>query len=249
MNHEEIAIQTDDGSCRGFVFRPDGEGSWPGVIFYMDGIGIRPVLFDMCERLAGEGFVVLLPDLYYRAGPYDPVDPKQVFGSRDFRSVLGHLLGSTNHARVAKDTEAFLDHVEARHDVTGRGVGVTGYCMGGGFALTAAGTYPERVAAAASFHGGNLATDDPQSPHRLAPKMRAQVYVAGADRDDSYPPEMAARLEKALSDAGVPHRCEIYADALHGWTMSDFPVYDERAAERHWDELVKLFRRALPATA
>ena len=103
----------------------------------------------------------------------------------------------------------------------------------------------DRIAAAASFHGGNLATDSDLSPHRLASRIAARVYVAGADHDDSYPPEMAARLDQALSDAGVDHRCEIYPDALHGWTMSDFPVYNEAAAERHWDELVTLFADTL----
>jgi carboxymethylenebutenolidase len=117
--------------------------------------------------------------------------------------------------------------------------------MGGAISLTVAGTYPDRVAAAASFHGANLATDSELSPHRLAPKMKGCVYVAGADQDNHYPPEMAGRLEKALTDAGVDHHCEIYPGALHGWTMADFPVYNEPAAERHWRELLALFSRAL----
>jgi carboxymethylenebutenolidase len=111
--------------------------------------------------------------------------------------------------------------------------------------LTAAGTYPDRIGAAASFHGGNLANDCELSPHRLAPSIAARVYVAGADQGNSYPPEMAARVEQALSDAGVDHRCEIYPEARHGWTMADFPVYNEAAAERHWDELVALFADTL----
>ena len=246
MSREDISIQTRDGTCRSFVFRPEGAGPWPAVLFYMDGLAIRPVLFDMCQRLAGEGFVVLLPDMFYRAGPYEPLDVKQVFESGDVRGAIGHLFGSTDRARAAEDTAAFLDYLEARPDVIAPGIGTTGYCMGGGFSLTAAGTYPERVAAAASFHGGELATDQADSPHRLAPKMRAEVYVAGADQDDSYPPEMAQRLEQALGEAGVAHRCEIYEGALHGWTMADFPIYNEAAAERHWDELLALFRRALP---
>jgi carboxymethylenebutenolidase len=129
--------------------------------------------------------------------------------------------------------------------VSGKAVGTTGYCMGGGMALTAAAAHPDRIAAAASFHGGNLATQSPLSPHLLAARIKAFVYVAGADKDSSYPPEQAALLEQALSDAGVPHRCEIYAGALHGWTMSDFPVYDEAAAERHWRELLALFAEKL----
>jgi carboxymethylenebutenolidase len=148
----------------------------------MDGLGIRPTLVDMGQRLANGGYVVLLPDLFYRAGPYEPLEPKKVFAAGDVRSALAHLLGSTDNRRAAEDTKA--------------------------------GTYPDRIAAAASFHGGNLATDSELSPHLLAPRMRGRLYVAGADQDDSYPQEMAERLEKALSDAGVDHRCEIYPGAL-----------------------------------
>jgi carboxymethylenebutenolidase len=241
MNREQIEIRTRDGGCRTSVFKPDGAGRWPAVIFYMDGLGIRPVLYEMCDRIARDGYVVLLPDMFYRAGPYEPLDPKVVFGTGDIRKALSHLFGSTDNERAAQDTAAFLAHLDTRADVHGAKVGTTGYCMGGGMSLTIAGTYPDRIAAAASFHGGNLATDSPMSPHRLAPKMKGFIYVAGADHDNSYPPEMHMRLEKALADAGVPHRCEIYRDALHGWTMADFPIYQEDAAERHFRELSALF--------
>jgi carboxymethylenebutenolidase len=245
MSREQISIRTKDGSCRTAVFRPDGAGRWPAVIFFMDGLGIRPVLYEMCERIARDGYVVLLPDLFYRAGPYEPLDPKAVLAGGDFRKALGHLMGSTDNQRAAEDTASFLAHLDERADVLGRKVGTTGYCMGGAISLTVAGTYPERIAAAASFHGGNLASDSPQSPHLLAPRMKGFIYVAGADKDNSYPPEMHARLEKALSDAGVPHRCEIYAGALHGWTMADFPIYKPDDAERHFQELRALFARTL----
>jgi carboxymethylenebutenolidase len=245
MGREQVEIRTKDGVCRTSVFTPDGAGRSPAVIFYMDGLGIRPVLHDMCERIARDGYVVLLPDMFHRAGPYDPLDPKAVFAMGDFRKALGHLFGSTDNQRAAEDTAAFLDYLDTRSDVLGRKVGTTGYCMGGGMSLFAAGTYPDRIAAAASFHGGNLASDSPMSPHRLAPKMKAFVYVAGADKDNSYPPEMHALLEKTLSDAGVPHRCEIYPGALHGWTMADFPIYEPDAAERHFRELRILFEQWL----
>ena len=117
--------------------------------------------------------------------------------------------------------------------------------MGGGMALTAAGTYPDRIAAAASFHGGNLATDDPFSPHLLASSMAGRIYVAGAEEDQSYPPQMAERLERALTSAGIDHRCETYPAARHGWTMTDFPVYDAAAADRHWRMLSILLRDVL----
>jgi carboxymethylenebutenolidase len=245
MSHEQMLIRTRDSDCPAHVFQPEGAGPWPAAIFYMDGLGIRPTLFEMGQRLADGGYVVLLPDLYFRAGPYEPLEPKKVFASGDVMGAIGHLFNSTNNCRAAEDTEAFLAYLGTRDDVAGSKVGTTGYCMGGAMSLTVAGSYPDQIAAAASFHGGNLATDSELSPHRLAPKMKACVYVAGADQDNYYPQEMAERLEKALSEASVDHRCEIYPGALHGWTMADFPVYDETAAERHWRELSALFSRQL----
>ena len=245
MGDEQVSIRTPDGECRAHVFTPSEGGRHPAVIFYMDGLGIRPTIFEMGQRLADYGYVVLVPDLFYRAGPYEALEPEKVFASGDVRAAIGHLFASTDNRRAGEDTEAFLAYLDGRQDVAGTKVGATGYCMGGGMSLTAAGTYPDRVAAAASFHGGNLATDSELSPHLLAPQIEARVYVAGADNDNSYPPEMAARLEQALSDAGVDHRCETYLGALHGWTMADFPVYNEVAAERHWDELVALFADTL----
>lgn len=245
MGYEEISIRTQDGDCPAYVFTPEGDGPWPAVIFYMDGFGIRPALIDMAARMAGGGYVVLLPDLFYRAGRYAPIDAKAAFASGDVRGAVAHLMGATDNRRAAEDTAAFLAYLDTRTDVAGTGIGTTGYCMGGAISLTVAGTYPDRIAAAASFHGGSLATDAELSPHRLAPAMRARIYVAGADQDASYPPEMADRLDKALTEAGVDHLCEIYPGALHGWTMSDFPIYNEPAAERHWRELFKLFDEAL----
>jgi len=242
---EQTEIRTRDGSCPVSVFHPAGAGPWPAVIFCMDGLGIRPALFDMAERLAESGYVVLLPDFFYRAGPHEPLDPKVVLGSPDGRKALAPLLASITQPLAAQDAAAFFDYLDERKDVKGKKVGTTGYCMGGGISLTLAGHYPDRVAAAASFHGGNLATDLPTSPHLLAPKIKAEVYVAGADKDNSYPVEMEKRLDKALTDAGVKHRCEIYPEALHGWTMKDFPVYNEAAAERHWRELTALYARTL----
>ncbi len=244
MHHEQLSIHTRDGACPTHVFTPDGDGPWPAVIFYMDGLAIRPTLIDMAARLAGGGYVVLLPDLFYRLGSYEPLVPKDVFAS-GFRAIVGPMMASTDNRRATEDTEAFLAYLDGRGDVAGEKVGTTGYCMGGGMALSVAGAYPDHIAAAASFHGGNLATDSPMSPHLRAPTMNAEVYVAGADEDDSYPPEMAEKLESALTAADVTHRCEIYPGAKHGWTMPDFPIYDEAAAERAWKELFALFARTL----
>jgi carboxymethylenebutenolidase len=246
MTHERLSVHATDGDCPVHLFTPSsGEGRWPAVILYMDALAIRPALFDMAQRMADGGYVVLLPDLFYRAGPYGPIDPKKVFGDPDGRALIAPLMATTNYLIAAEDSAAFIALIDARDDVAGEKIGVTGYCMGGGVALTAAAMYPDRIAAAASFHGGNLATDAEISPHRLAPQMKARVYVAGADNDAHYPPEMNARLDAALTEAGVDHRCEIYEGALHGWTMTDVPVYNPEAAERHWHELFALFDATL----
>jgi carboxymethylenebutenolidase len=246
MPSEDTVIRTADGECRTSVFTPStGDGPWPAAIFYMDGLGIRPVLFEMAQRLADAGFVVLLPDLFYRAGAYGPLDPREVLAGGDVRAKLGPLMSSTDNRRAAQDTAAFLEHLDGRDDVAGPKVGTTGYCMGGGISLTAAATYPDRVAAAASFHGGSLATDADTSPHLHVGEIRGRVYIGAADKDSSYPPEMAARLCQALMEASVDHRHDLYVGAAHGWTMPDFPVHDPAAAERHWDELVGLFHHCL----
>jgi len=211
----------------------------------MDGLGLRPVLFTMAERLASSGFVVLLPDLFYRAGAYEPLDAGEVFASEDGRAALAPLIGSTDNRRAAQDAESFLDYLQGRSDVAGTKVGTTGYCMGGGVSLTVAATAADRIGAAASFHGGSLATDSDLSPHLLVDQIRGRVYIGAADNDRSYPPDMAGRLIEALTAAHVDHRHDLYVGAAHGWTMTDFPVYDEDAAEKHWRELVALFTTTL----
>jgi carboxymethylenebutenolidase len=246
MPMTEVAIPTPDGDARAFFFLPDGKGPWPAVIFYMDAPAIRPALFQMSERLAGEGYAVLLPDMFWRAGPYEPIDIKKVFGDERLRrEAFAKLMTSTDPERSMRDTGAFLDWLAARPEVKGDKVGVTGYCMGAGIALRAAGAYPDRIAAVGGFHGGRLATDEPNSPHLLAPRIKARVYVGGADEDAGFPPEQADRLRDALSAAGVANTVEIYAGARHGYAPPDMPVYDEAAAERHWRELLKLLRETL----
>ncbi|HEY3093748.1 MAG TPA: dienelactone hydrolase family protein [Vicinamibacterales bacterium] len=237
----KITINTRDGACPAYVYRPDGNGPWPGVLIFMDGLGIRPAMLDIGERLATHGYFALLPDLYYRSGPYEPMNARTVFTDPQQRKVLMEkFMSLATPANIMSDTKAFLDYLDAHRDVKKGGIGTTGYCMGGLMSLTAAGTYPDRIVAAASYHGGRLATDAPDSPHRLAPNMKARVYVAGAIEDQSFPDDMKARLEQALTDAGVAHTVETYP-AKHGWVLRDTPVYDPVAAERHWQTLVALF--------
>ena len=237
----KIDIQTRDGLCPSYVYRPAGAGPWPAVLVFMDGPGIRPAMLRLGERLATHGYFVLLPDLFYRAGPYEPMDPKTLFADPEKRKVLMEkFFPAASSANVMADLPAFFDFLSAQRDVRPGGIGVTGYCMGGRLALIAAGTYPERIVAAASYHGGRLASDDADSPHLLAPKMKARVYVGAAIEDQSFPDDMKARLEKALTDAGVDYKIETYA-AKHGWVFSDFAVYDAAASERHWQTMLALF--------
>lgn len=244
---QQVSIRTADGDCPAHVFTPtEGKGPWPGVIFFMDGLAIRPTLFDMGQRLADAGYLVLLPDMFYRLGSYSPLDPKVVFASPSVSETIGPMMSSTSNAKAGAETAAFLAWFDASPDWAGGKIGTTGYCMGGGMSLTAAATYPDRIGAAASFHGGNLATDKPDSPHLIAGRIKARVYLGVADKDSSYPPEMARKLEAALQAGGVDYTSELYAGSLHGWTMADFPIYDPAAAERHWAVLTKLYAETLP---
>jgi carboxymethylenebutenolidase len=244
MNPQQASIQTKDGTCKAWILKPDGKGPWPGVVFYMDGFGIRPAMIEMANHIAQQGYVVLLPDLFYRFGSYGPFVPKEVLKG-DFRAIIGPIMATTDNHKAAEDTAAFLSYIDSRGDVAGNKIGTVGFCMGGGMALTAAGYYPDRVAAAASFHGGNLATELPTSPHLVVPQIKAEVYVAGADKDHGYPPEMAQRFEAALTKAGVRHKCELFEGKMHGWMKPDMPVYDAPAAERGWRELFALYGRTL----
>jgi carboxymethylenebutenolidase len=240
-----VTIATDDGTCPAHVFQPPGTGPWPAVLFFMDGIGIRPALFEMAERLAAHGYYVLLPDLYYRNGPYEPIDAKRVFTDPELRkSLMEKFIGKFSQASAMRDTRAVLAFLAGQAGVAPGKIGATGYCMGGGTALAAAGYFPDRFAAVAAYHPGHIATDAPDSPHLLAPKIQAQVYVGGASEDPSFPDAMKARLESALRDAGVRHTVETYP-ARHGWVPSDTLVHDAAQAERHWQTLFALLDGAL----
>jgi carboxymethylenebutenolidase len=169
------------------------------------------------------------------------MNPRAIFSDPEQRKMLmERFMSLATPANVMSDTKYFLDYIGSQPDAKKGRIGTTGYCMGGLMSLTAAGTYPDRIAAAASYHGGRLATDAPDSPHRLASKIKARVYVAGAIEDQSFPDDMKVRLEEALTGAGVDHRIETYP-AKHGWVLRDTPVYDEAAAERHWQTLLALF--------
>lgn len=232
---------------RAFVFTPDsGEGPWPSAIIAMDGVAIRPAMFEMGERLAGGGYYVLLPDLFWRSGPYAPLDAAKIgAGDQAETQRLYKMFGALQPDQQMSDVKACLDFLDRQPRARADKVGVTGYCMGGGIALRAAGTFPERIVAAASFHGGRMATDDVASPHLLAPRIKAKVLVAGADEDASFDPAECERLTVALRNARVDAEVSIWEGCRHGWVPTDVKAYNAQGADRHWQALFKLFDEAL----
>ena len=194
----------------------------------------------MAARLAALGYAVLLPDVYYRTGRWAPFDMKTVFADAAERNRILSMMRSITPEVMASDARAFFDYLQARPEVTGMRFGTTGYCMGGRTSLVVAGRVPDRVAAAMTFHGGGLAADDPDSPHLLADRIRAAVYVGAAKNDPSYTPEQSATLDAALTAAGVEHLIEWYS-AAHGFAVTDNAPYDPSAADRHWTAMASFF--------
>jgi carboxymethylenebutenolidase len=245
MTQRDVMIPTADGTLDASLHTPEGTAPWPAVIMFTDAGGVRPTFHAMAQRLADLGYAVLLPNVYYRLGEFAPFDMKTVFADPDERARLMSMVGSVTKEQATRDTEAMLDFLAEQPEVGGTAVGTTGYCMGGGLALNAAGRFPDRVRAAASFHGGRIATDAPDSPHLLAESMTATtVYVAGAENDPSFDDEQFERLSTALRDAGVDHTLLTYP-ALHGFAVPDNPTHDEAAEARHWDALAALYASTL----
>ena len=244
MAKQDIAIKTQDGASKAGLFEPSRKpaAGVPGVILYMDAFGPRPALDAMAERLAGEGYVVLLPDLFYRYGDYGPFDARTAFSEESTRTTLRGMIGDTSQDMTRRDSEAFLDAL-TQAGATGR-IGTVGYCMGGSRAINAAAAYPDRIAAA-SFHGGRLANDAPDSPHLNVATIKGRVYVGSAGVDESFPPEQSALLAEALRRAEIDHLIENYVGMAHGWAVPDSRVYDERGAERHWKRLLTFFDETL----
>ena len=244
MPQRDVVIPTPDGACDATLHTPLGSGPWPAVIMYPDAGGVRGTFHEMAQRLADLGYAVLLPNIYYRSGEYEPFDLSTVFTVPEERNRLMSLAGSVTKDRATRDAGAMLQFLAEQPEVADTKVGTTGYCLGGGLALNAAGRYPDRVGAAASFHGGRIATTDPDSPHLLARAMTATVYIAGAKDDASFDDEAFARMSDALTSAGVTHTLVTYP-AAHGFAVPDNPTYDGDAAERHWQALEELYASAL----
>jgi carboxymethylenebutenolidase len=247
MPRSKTTLRTTDGVMNTQRFTPAGAGPWPGAILYVDAFGVRPATESMAERLASAGYYVLLPDIFYRSQPIAPFDPAEVFKGGPERERLMALIQTTTAEKVMQDTAVCLDYMDTESRVAGGIIGVTGYCMGGRLAMTAAGIFPDRVAAAGIFHAGGLATDSPASPHLLAPKIRARLYIAIAAIDQNFSDAERERLKQALDAAGVQYAMEVYPEVAHGFCVPGLPVFNTEASERHWRELLHLFGEALPA--
>ncbi|WSQ14510.1 dienelactone hydrolase family protein [Streptomyces sp. NBC_01231] len=241
-----VDIPTEDGVADAYLVHPaDGEPR-PAVLLYMDAFGLRPQLRSMADRLAGAGYTVLVPNLFYRHGRApvfelpEFIDP----GARpEIFERIGPVMQELTPDLAMRDAGAYLRALADSPAAAAGPVALTGYCLGARIALLTAGTYPERVAAAAGFHGGRLATDTPDSPHLVAGHVTAELYFGHADQDPSLPVEQIERLEEALTAAGVRHTCEVYAGAHHGFTQADTASYDAAGDERHWTALLDLLKR------
>jgi carboxymethylenebutenolidase len=246
---ETVDVAAADGVGDAFLARPAAGGPHPAVLLYMDAFGIRAALEAHAKRLASHGYVVLVPNVFYRDGRSPVVeDIEQLISGEDraaLFAVLGPKMAALTPAALNADSQAWLAYLRDLAEVQAGPIGAVGYCLGGRLSLRMAGEFPDAVSAAASFHGGNLATDDDDSPHLSAVRAHAELYVGHADNDRSMDPEQMARLTRVLAEAHVRHTAELYVGAQHGWTQTDTPAYDKPSAERHWMRMLELFGRVL----
>ncbi|MBF6336880.1 dienelactone hydrolase family protein [Nocardia abscessus] len=252
VTFEPIDLALSDGVADAYFAHPDDGARHPGVLFFMDAFGLRPWLAEMVRTIAGHGYTVLAPNLFYRSGraPVLPMPQLSDPDARDaFFAALGPLRAALTPQKAIEDADAYLDWLAGSRFVTPGPLATTGYCLGGRLALRTAAAFGDRVAAAAGFHGGGLADDRPDSPHHEAAGITAELFVAHADQDPSMPPEQIARLEAALDTAGVRYTSVVYPGAQHGFTMRDTAVFHEDAYERHLRDLFALLDRSLRATA
>jgi carboxymethylenebutenolidase len=245
MIEKKIDIKTPDGVADAYLYAPEPGGAWPGVIMYVDAMGVRGTFQDMARRLAGEGFAVLLPNVYYRSGRLPLADHDLNITDEKDKAVIQQLMGKLTPEAMRKDGAAYVDALAGESVVKRGKVGVVGFCMSGAMAVRTAAVRPDRVGAAASFHGGRLATDDPESPHRLAPQIKAQLYFGFATEDQSMPEEAIKKLRAALDDAGARYASDVYDGARHGWVVKDHRMYNPAQAERAWKHMLALFKEAL----
>ena len=246
MTAKTLRIRTADGQADAFAAFPDLGERHPGVLIYTDAFGVRPVLREMARELAGHGYYVLVPNLYYRHGPAPVTELPEHIGEEIRPAVIAQLMplieGHTTE-RVLRDADAFLRFLAAQPEVSAGPAAVIGYCIGAALAMRTAAAHPGQVAAVAGFHPGFLVTDAPDSPHRLVRELTAQVHLGLAEND--MRPEAISKLNQALDAAGVDYTTEIYPGTIHGYTMSDTDAFNPIALQRHWDRLLPLLDRTL----
>jgi carboxymethylenebutenolidase len=241
----DVAITTADGTCDAYFVAP-AEGRHPGVLVWPDIRGLRPAFRQMADRLAGEGHAVLTINPFYRWQKSPVVDAANDFNVPAVREKLFGYLKRLTRPIVETDAAAHLAFLDAQKEVdTKRRIGITGYCMGGAMTIYTAALNPNRVGAAASFHGGGVATDKPDSPHLLIDDTNAGYLFAIADNDDKESPNEKVLLKEALAPRPQWHEVEVYAGAMHGWCPPDGRAYDEAAAEKAWRRMLELFRAEL----
>jgi len=250
---KNVEIEMPDGSCDAVFLHPR-TGTHPGVLIWSDAFGLRPALRDMGKRLAAEGYSVLVPNPFYRSARAPVLDPASFrFTDPTDRAKLQPLMGALNATGNAeRDAVAYVQFLDAQREVDrSRKIGTQGYCMGGALVVKTAAELPARIGAGASFHGGGLVTDRPDSPHLLAPKIRARMYFGVASDDDQRQPDAKHELRAAFAAAKVTAEVEVYANAQHGWCMSDMPardgtpIHNKADADRAWGKLLALYTAAL----
>ncbi len=240
-----VEVQTPDGTADCHFVHPSS-GAHPGVLIWPDALGLRPAFEQMARRLAESGYAVLVVNPYYRTEPAPVVPEGASFRDEAVRNKVFPLMRSLTPERTVTDATAFVGFLDSRDAVArDRKMGTTGYCMGGSMTMRTAAAFPDRIGAGASFHGGRLVTDKPDSPHRLVAKMRAHYLFAIAENDDAKDPDAKTALRAAFDAAGLPAEIEVYAGTLHGWCPPDSAVYDEAQAERAWSRMLSLFETAL----
>ena len=246
----DVTIKTPDGTCDAAFIHP-ASGSYPGVLIWTDAFGLRPAMRGIGKRIAAEGYSVLVPNPFYRIGKAPMFDSASNVNFQDQADMakIRPLMASVNAPDAAeKDAVAYVAFLDAQSQVNkAKKIGTQGYCMGGALVVRTAATVPDRVGAGASFHGGGLVTDKPESPHLLAPKIKARMYFGIASNDDERQPDAKDKLKEAFAAAKVPAEIEVYP-AKHGWCVPDMPndggvpIYNMPEAERAWGKLVALYK-------
>jgi carboxymethylenebutenolidase len=242
-----VEVKTSDGVCDAAFFYPT-KGSHPGVLMWHDSLGLRPAIRELGRRIAAEGYSVLMPNLFYRTARAPVFDESFDYAQNPAdREKYGRIVGPFLVPGAAeRDAFAFVSFLDAQRQVNSkRKIGTHGYCLGGPYVLKTAAALPGRVGAGASFHGGFLVTDKPDSPHLLAPKIKARLYIAIASDDDQREPDVKNRLEAAFGAAKVRAEIEVYPNARHGWCVPDSKAENKPDANRAWAKLVALYKEAL----